>query len=366
MAKDYYKILGVEKNSSKDDIKKAFRTLAHKYHPDKKGGDEAKFKEVNEAYSILSDDKKRAEYDSYGRVFGNAGAGGAGQGGFQGGFGGFNGAGFDFSQFTGAGGAEGFDFGDILNDFFGGRATSKVRRGRDISIDVELSFEEAVFGVERKILIHKTAVCETCKGNGGAPGTEFVVCKTCNGRGKIKEVRGTFFGSFATERTCDTCHGKGKVPKEKCKTCYGTGVHKKEQEIKVKIPTGIENGEMIRLTGMGEAVSGGQPGDLYIKIHVRPHPVFKKEGHNLTMTLNIKLSEALLGGERIIKTLDGDIALKLPEHVSFGEILRVRSKGVPDEKGRRGDILIRINIELPKKLSKEGRRLVEGLKKEGI
>lgn len=161
MAKDYYKILGVEKNSSKDDIKKAFRTLAHKYHPDKKGGDEAKFKEVNEAYSILSDDKKRAEYDSYGRVFGNAGAGGAGQGGFQGGFGGFNGAGFDFSQFTGAGGAEGFDFGDILNDFFGGRATSKVRRGRDISIDVELSFEEAVFGVERKILIHKTAVCET-------------------------------------------------------------------------------------------------------------------------------------------------------------------------------------------------------------
>ena len=362
MAKDYYKILGVEKGASKDDIKKAFRTLAHKYHPDKKGGDEAKFKEVNEAYSILSDDKKRSEYDTYGQTFNGAGPGGFGGQGGQG-FGGF-----DFSQFTQNGaGFEGFDFGDVLNEFFGGRAgRGRARRGRDISIDIELSFEEAVFGVERKVLLNKTAACDTCKGSGGAPGTEFVTCATCNGKGKIREMRGTVFGSFATERVCETCQGQGKTPKEKCKTCKGAGVFKKEQEIKLKIPAGIDNGEMIRMTGMGEAISGGQAGDLYIKIHVRPHTVFKKDGQNLTMDLTVKLSDAILGGQYTIDTLDGAINVKIPEHVSFGEILRVRNQGVPDERGKRGDLLIRVKIELPKKLNKETKKLIEELRKEGI
>ena len=363
MPKDYYKILGVDKKTSKDEIKKAFRVLAHKYHPDKKGGDEAKFKEVNEAYSVLSDDRKRAEYDSYGRTFGSggpgAGQGGAGSGGFEG---------FDFSQFRNAAGSQGFDFGDIFSDFFAG-ATGRggqARRGRDISIDIELNFEDAVFGVERKILLNKTSTCETCSGNGGAPGTEFATCKTCNGKGKVREMRGTIFGSFSMEQICETCLGKGKVPKELCKECRGSGIIKKQHEIGVKIPAGIDDGEMIRLSGMGEAVSAGTAGDLYIKVHVRKHPLFRREGQNLVMDLLVKLSEALLGGERVIKTLDGDVTIRIPEHVSFAEILRIKGRGVPSERGRRGDILIRINIELPKKLSKESRRLIEELKREGL
>ena len=359
MSKDYYKILGVEKDASKENLKKAFHSLAHKYHPDKKGGDEAKFKEVNEAYSVLSDDKKRAQYDMYGSSFANGagGPGGAGAGGF---------GGFDFYQFTNAQGGQGFDFGDIFSDFFGGGRTAQSNRGRDISIDIELSFDESVFGVERKILLNKTSTCQTCSGNGGAPGTEHVTCKTCNGKGRIREVRGTIFGSFSTERVCETCTGRGKVPKEKCKTCHGAGLTKREHEISVKIPSGIEDGEMIRLTGMGEAVVQGVAGDLYIKIHVKRHPVFRKEGHNLLMDLHVKLSEALLGGEKSIRTLDGDISLKIPERVAFGEILRVKGKGVPSDKGKRGDLLIRIHIDFPGKISKEARKLIEGLKQEGI
>jgi molecular chaperone DnaJ len=357
MPKDYYKILGVDKSTPKDGIKKAFHSLAHKYHPDKKGGDEAKFKEVNEAYGVLSDDKKRAEYDTYGQVGGGMGGGQSGAGGF---------GGFDFSQFTNANGGQGFDFGDIFSDFFGGGRGAQAQRGRDISIDIELTFEEAIFGVERKILLNKTSVCQVCHGTGGAPNTEFTSCKTCNGKGKIREVRSTILGSFSTDRTCETCKGKGKVPKDKCKECHGAGIAKREHEISVKIPAGIENGEMIRLTGMGEAIAQGVAGDLYIKIHVRNHTTFRKQGHDLVMDLKIKLSEALLGGERTIKTLDGDIALKIPERVPFGEILRVKNKGVPNERGKRGDILIRIFIELPNKLSKESKKLIEELKKEGI
>lgn len=363
MAKDYYQILGVPKNASKDDVKKAFRTLAHKYHPDKKGGDEAKFKEVNEAYSVLSDDKKRQQYDTFGQAGPGAGFGGAGGAG-AGGFGGF-----DFSQFTqGGAGFEGFDFGDIISDFFGGGqgSRSRARRGRDISIDIELSFEEAVFGVERSVLLNKTSACDVCKGSGGAPSTQFDTCKTCNGKGKIRDVRNTILGAFATERVCETCLGTGKIPREKCKNCHGAGVIKKEQEIKLRVPAGIDNGEMVRMTGMGEAISGGQAGDLYIKIHVRPHATFKKEGHNLTMDMHVKLSEALLGAEHDLKTLDGSLKVKIPEHVGFGEIIRVRNQGVPDERGKRGDLLIRVIIDLPKKLSKEAKRMIEELKKEGM
>jgi molecular chaperone DnaJ len=356
MAKDYYKILGVDKSASKDDIKKAFRVLAHKYHPDKKGGDEAKFKEASEAYAVLFDDKKRAEYDAYGRVFSD--------GQRPGGSAGFDG--FDFSQFTQGGrGFEGFDFGDIFSDFFGGKS-SQSRRGRDISIDAELTFEESVFGVTRKILLNKMSPCDTCKGSGGAPGTEMVTCKTCSGKGRVREVRGTILGSFATERTCGECNGKGKIPKEKCKTCSGSGVTKRESEISVKIPSGIENGEMIRLTGGGEAISGGSPGDLYIKIHVKRHPEFRKEGYNLVADLKVKLSDALLGSDYTLKTLDGDVVVKIPAQVSFGEVLRIKGRGVPDQRGKRGDILVRIIIELPKSLSRDAKKKIEELKKEGI
>ncbi len=359
--KDYYETLGVDKSASQDDIKKAFRKLAHKYHPDKQGGDANRFKEVNEAYSVLSDDKKRAEYNAYGKTFNDAGGAGFNPGE---GFGGF-----DFSG-AGFGGAEGveFDLGDIFGQFFGGagRSQTRTKRGSDISIDIELTFQEAIFGVERKIILNKTSVCEVCTGSGAEPGTEVKTCPTCNGKGKIHETKNSFLGSFSTVRPCTTCNGLGKVPTHKCKKCHGAGVVKQQEEIAIKIPGGINDGEMIRLTGGGEAVAGGIAGDLYIKVHVKKHPTFRKEGANIVMDLNIKLTTALLGGEYSVDTLDGPITLKIPAGIEFNEILRIKGKGVPAEKNKRGDLLIKIHIQIPNKLSKGGAKLVEELKKEGI
>lgn len=353
MSKDYYKILGVEKNASKEDIKKAFRKLAHQYHPDKKDGDEVKFKEANEAYSVLSDDAKRQQYDT----FGSAGPG-------AGGFGGFGG--FDFSGFQQNGQGFEFDLGDIFGEFFGGGRGERARRGRDISVDIEISFREAIFGVDRKIHVTKTSKCTTCSGNGAKPGTGMKTCDTCNGKGKVQETKRSFIGTFSTVRSCTTCYGTGQVPKEKCVDCKGAGVLNRQQEITVKIPAGIENGEMIRLSGAGEAVSGGAPGDLYIKVHVEDHPVFVKEGQNILMDLDIKLSKALLGGEENIDTLDGEMTLKIPQGIAYGEVLRIKGKGVPSEKGKRGDLLVRINIDIPKRLSRNTEKLIEELKKEGL
>ncbi len=362
MSKNYYEILGVPKGASKEEIKKAFRKLAHQHHPDKKGGDDGKFKEVNEAYTVLSDDKKRAEYDTYGRVFSEGGGGG--NAGFDpnAGFGGF-----DFSQFTqGQGGFADFDLGDIFGDFFGGGRSERARRGRDISIDIEISFQESVFGIERKILLAKTSTCEICKGNGAEPGSKLETCSTCNGKGKIHEARRSFIGTFSTVKTCPACDGRGKVPTAKCHNCKGHGVLKQEQEIAVKIPPGLDDGEVVRLGGAGEALAGASAGDLYIKVRVKPHPLFKKEGTNLVTDLTIKLSTALLGGDYNLTTLDGDINLKIPAGVRFGEVLRVKGRGVPTDKNRRGDLLVRLHIELPAKLSKDAARLVEDLKKQGI
>ncbi|MCX6701973.1 MAG: molecular chaperone DnaJ [Candidatus Zambryskibacteria bacterium] len=364
MAKDYYQTLGVDKKAPKEEIKKAFRTLAHKYHPDKKTGDDAKFKEINEAYSVLSDDNKRAQYDQFGSAGPTSGFSGQGTGGF---------GDFDFSQFTqgGNGGFE-FDFGDLFGNAFGGSRRRQAKRGRDISIDIELSFEESVFGVERTVLLNKVSKCDVCDGTGAEKGSEMVKCATCNGKGQIREVKRTFFGQFETTNTCETCLGTGKVPKAKCQVCRGQGILKKESEIKVKIPAGIDNGEMIRLSGGGEAISGGQTGlpaqsgDLYIKIYVKKHPIFRKDGHNLIMDLNIKLTDALLGGEETVNTLDGAIKVKIPEGITHGEVLRIKGKGIPFDKHYRGDILIKLHISIPKKLSKEARRVIESLKKEGI
>jgi molecular chaperone DnaJ len=361
MANDYYKILGIDKNATKDDIKKAFRKLAHQYHPDKQGGNEAKFKEINEAYQILSDDGKRASYDTYGSAFPG------GQGGGEQGFGGF-----DFSGFQGFGGANQgfqgveFDLGDIFGDFFGGGGRGHVKRGRDISIDLEIPFAESVFGTERKVLISKTLVCDECRGTGGKPGAKMKKCETCNGQGKVHEAKKTMFGNFSTVRECSACSGKGEVPSEKCAKCRGAGAMKGQEEIRISIPAGISNGEVIRMSTKGEAMPGGVPGDLYVKIHCLPHAFLKRDGSNLFMNLDIKLSDALLGGEYPIETLDGKISVKIPEGVSHGEILRVRGKGVPMDKTHRGDFLIKLNIKLPKKLSRKARNLFEELKGEGI
>ena len=365
MSKNYYSILGVDKKAPKEEIKKAFRSLAHKYHPDKKSGDDVKFKEINEAYSILSDDQKRAQYDQFGSGFN--GAGPSGYGGNASGFGqGFDG--FDFSQFTqgGNGGFE-FDFGDLFGNAFGGNSRrAQAKRGRDISIDIELSFEDSVFGVERTVLLNKVSKCDVCGGSGAEVGSELITCNTCNGKGQIREVKKTFFGQFETTATCEVCRGTGKTPKVRCHACRGAGILKKESEIKVKTPAGIDNGEMMRLTGGGEAVSLGTTGDLYIKIYIKKHAVFRKEGHNLVMDMSVKLTDALLGGEQTVPTLDGDIKVRIPEGITHGEILRIKGRGVPMERGHRGDILIKLHITIPKKLSKEAKKAVEALKKEGV
>ena len=296
--KDYYKILGVNRDASEEEIKKAFRKLAHVHHPDKSGGNESKFKEASEAYTVLSDKKKRAQYDAFGTS-------GAGTGGFQGGTGfdpsGFsaNMGGFDFSGFGNVGFDTG-DLGDILSSIFGGR---RVRRGRDIAVDIELSFQESVFGAERKVVIN----------------SKFV----------------------------------------------------KQKEVSIGVPPGIDDGQMIRLNGQGEILEGGVPGDLYVKVHVRKHPYLRKEGYNLIMDLEIKLTEALLGEEKIIHTLDGEITLKISAGTKHGSILRVKGKGVPHnasarQSGGRGDLYIRISIQIPEKLSKEAHKVVEELKKLGL
>jgi len=354
--KDYYQILGVEKSASEDDIKKAFRKLAQKYHPDKKGGDEAKFKEASEAYAVLSDKKKRAEYDAYGKTFAGGGTGGAG--------------GFDFSNF--AQGFEGFsqngaefDIGDIFGEFFGGGRTT-TRRGRDISIDIELPFRDAIFGTERRVLIAKTSTCDTCNGSGAAKGSKMITCSACNGKGEMREARNTFFGTFTSARACPRCRGRGEIPEKLCETCRGEGVAKREEEIRVSVPAGVSDGEMIRMPRMGEAVSGGQQGDLYVKLHIQQDKQFSREGNNLITALPIKLTDALLGGEYRIRTLEGEEALSVPAGVNNGEVLRIRGKGVPYGRGTRGDLLVRIDVEFPKKLSRSARELVEKLRGEGL
>ncbi len=355
MSKDYYEVLGIDRKASKDDIKKAFRKLAHKYHPDKSGGDESKFKEVSEAYAILSDDKKRAEYDAYGRVF----SGGHAQGqGFEG---------FDFSQFNESGGM-GFDI--DLNDIFGGFSDMfggrRTRRGRDISIDIELTFKESIFGLTRKVLITKDSECATCNGSGQEPGSKTKTCATCNGKGQVVESRRSPFGVFSVSSTCGTCKGRKVVPEKPCTVCRGAGVHRREEEITIVIPAGIDNGQVIRMGGLGESIQGGSPGDLYVKVHVRTDSKFRKEGMNLVTDLPIKISDALLGGEYALETLDGTVSVKVPPLRSVDEILRMKGRGVPHDRGKRGDLLIRVKVEFPQKLSREAKELLDKLKREGI
>lgn len=355
MQKDYYQILGLQKGASKEEVKKAFRKLAAKYHPDKKTGDEAKYKEITEAYAVLGDDKKKAEYDTYGQAFSGAG-GGAGAG-----FGGF-----DFSQFQQGFNGQGFEFdlNDLFQGFgFGGGA--RAQRGHDISIDINLSFKESIFGVTRSVLLTKQNTCDTCSGSGAKPGTKLKTCTTCNGNGRVRETRQSIMGSFSTVRECHDCRGTGEIPEERCEVCRGAGVVRNQSQITIKVPAGIQNGEVIRMTGQGEAISGGQPGDLYIKVHVEGHPSITREGNNLYTKLSIKLTDALLGGVYTVETLEGKTELKIPAGIAHGELIRIKGKGVPSDRGA-GDFLVRISIETPKKLSRKAEQLVEQLREEGL
>ncbi len=364
--KDYYQILGIQKGASDADVKSAFRKLAQKYHPDKKEGDEAKFKEVSEAYSVLSDKKKRAEYDTYGKTF----AGGGPQ---QGGFGGFDFSNFSTGSSFGGQGFNGqgfngqsfeFDLGDMFGEFFGGGRAQ--RRGRDISVDIELTFKESIFGVERRLLISKLGTCDICSGTGAKPGTKLMTCPTCNGKGQIQESRSSFFGTFTTSVICGKCAGRGQVPETACATCRGEGVLKKDEEILINVPAGVSDGEMVRMTGRGEALAGGQAGDLYIKLHVKQDPRFSRDGANILVSLPVKLTDALVGATYRVPTLEGDTVIEIPAGIVHGETIRVKGEGVPTSRGSRGDLIVRIDIQFPKKLSKSAKELIEKLRNEGI
>lgn len=360
MAKDYYNILGVDKNASKEEIKKAFHKLALKYHPDKNNGDDKKFKELNEAYQVLSDEGKRSSYDRFGTADNFQGFGSNQGGGF---------GGFDFTG-SGNGGVE-FDMGDIgdiFGDFFGGSMGRKqnTRKGRDLSTEINLSFEDSIFGTNHKINITKQSVCESCDGSGGKSGTKMNTCKTCNGQGQVREIKRSILGSFSTVKTCSTCLGSGQIPSEKCHNCGGDGIRRKNQDIEIKIPAGINNGETLRVRGGGEAVQGGPSGDLYVRVSVSPHKVYKRDGLNLILNLEIKLSEALLGMTYNLKTLEGDnLEIKIPDKTNNGDLLRVRGKGVPSSHGR-GDIIIHISVKMPTKISSKMKDLILKMREEGL
>jgi len=350
--KDYYEVLGIDRNASKDEIKRAYHRLAHKFHPDKKGGDEQKFKEVNEAYQVLSNEQKRKQYDQFGNVSGTGQGPGT--------------AGWDFSGFRGF---DDVEVGDIFETFFGQggfRSGGGRRRGRDISIDIDVPFQEAVFGTERRVLIRKHAVCDECGGTGAEKGTSEISCTACHGAGTVRDTKRSFFGTFTQIVECARCHGRGKVPERKCSMCKGERVFPKSEEIHIVVPAGIENGEVVRIAEKGEAARDADPGDLYVKIRVLPHPRFRRSKNDLLMRLEIPLSEALLGGSQEVETLDGKIRVKIPQGVHDGEVLKVHAKGVPRDDGSRGDLLIEVKIKMPKKISSTLKALIEELKKEGL
>lgn len=360
MAQDYYAILGVDKGASDDEIKKAYRKLAHKYHPDKKGGDEAKFKEINSAYQVLSDKQKRAQYDQFGQTF--DGAGGGPSGGFGGfdpnQFGGQNG-GFEFNF----GGGEGF--GDIFSDIFGGGGGRGGRsRGRDIQVEMEISFEEVITGVQKEIKLYKSIVCKKCDGNGGEPGSKEETCKTCNGSGKIHKTMQTMLGNIAQTVVCNDCKGKGKTFDKKCGQCGGDGRHKEEVVEMIDVPAGIHHGQTLAASGKGEAGENGAPsGDLLVTIAVASDDRFERDGDNIRSEVHVSFAQAALGDKIDVETVEGSVKMKVPAGTQSGEIYRIRSKGVPKLRGfGRGDHLVKVIVDVPTKLSRKEKKLIEGLR----
>jgi len=361
MAKDYYKILGVSKNTSDDEIKKSYRKLAHKYHPDKTGGNEVKFKEINEAYQVLSDKTKRQQYDQFGQTFNQAGGGG--------GFGGFDFNGFQkgFGNFEF--GSENFE--DIFSDIFGGnfgRRKARAKSGQDIQVDVEISFEEMVKGAERTLNLYKRTKCNVCQGTGGEPWTKEETCSICHGSGKIRKTSRSFFGTFSQVMICPNCDGKGKIYSKKCHQCGGDGLVKMNQEINVRIPAGIQNGQTISLPNQGEVGDiGASSGDLYVNVHVLSHDKFKREQDNIISSEEISFSQAVLGGKTEVETIEGGIKMKVPPGTQSGEIFRIKEKGVPHlQKRGRGDHLIKIVVKIPKNMSRDQRELVDRMKDLGM
>lgn len=342
--RDYYEVLEVHKNASETEIKKAYRKMAIQFHPDKNPGDKAaedKFKEVSEAYEVLSDAEKRAQYDR----FGHAGVSGAG----------FGGGGFGF----GAGTPFGDIFSDIFGDVFGGgtRQRGRGRRGDDLQYTLDISFEEAANGIEKKIDVPYAKRCETCNGSGAKPGTEPKTCPTCRGAGQVRFQQ----GFFSVSRTCNHCNGEGKILDNPCTTCRGSGSVKDTKTLSVKVPPGVETGNRLKLTGEGgQGTRGGSNGDLYVLINVREHPIFSREGNDVVCETPISFTQAALGAEIEIPTLDGKVSLKIPEGTQSGKIFRLRGKGIPVLQGYgRGDQLVVVRVETPTNLNRQQRELLE-------
>lgn len=355
--RDYYEVLGVSKDASADEIKKAFRKAAVKHHPDKEGGDEVKFKEVNEAYEVLKDAQKRQRYDQ----FGHAGVGGAsGGGGYSGspfeGFGGFNGQNIHFD--FGDGG-----LGDIFSQFFGGGSSGQRRgpkKGRDVEAYLDLTFEEAVFGVEEKITLDMDDECSHCKGDGVEPGHSMKTCPTCQGAGQQTKVMNTMFGAIQQAVTCSTCQGRGQVPEKSCTVCRGKGTERRKQTITLKVPAGIDDGATIRLSGRGEAVGQGERGDLYIHIRVKAHKHFTREGNIILSEEHIGMVEAALGTEIDIATVDGKVKMKVPAGTQSGTDFKLSDHGVPNLRdGGRGPHIVTITVDIPKRLNKKQKDLLK-------
>lgn len=344
--KDYYDVLGVNKDASAEDIKKAYRKLAMKYHPDRNPDNpkaEEQFKEAKEAYEVLTDDQKRAAYDQYGHAGVDPSMGG-GAGGF--GAGGFSDA-----------------FGDIFGDIFGGAGGTRsggqrnnVYRGADLRYNMEISLEEAAKGTETKIRIPVQSTCETCKGTGAKPGTQPVTCTTCGGHGQVRMQQ----GFFSVQQTCPKCHGSGKMVKDPCTSCHGAGRVKQNKTLSIKVPAGVDEGDRIRLSGEGEAgVNGGPTGDLYVVIHLKEHEIFKREGGNLHCEMPIGFATAALGGEIEVPTLEGSAKMKVPSETQTGAIFRLRGKGIkPLRQSEPGDLLVHVLVETPVKLTDKQKELL--------
>lgn len=341
--KDYYEVLGLEKGASADEIKSAFRKLAIKYHPDKNQGNkeaEEKFKEINEAYQVLSDPDKKAQYDQFGTAD-------------------FNGAGFGEGGFGGFGGFEDFDLGDIFGSFFGGGGGGRRRngpeKGRDIEYSIQLTFQEAIFGVKKTINITRDETCETCHGTGAKPGTSPKTCDKCGGSGQIKYQRSTPIGNFVSTSTCDKCGGKGKINTDPCRDCHGSGKQRKRKEITVNIPAGVDTGNVIPIRGNGEAGNNGGPaGDLYINIRVLPDLKFKRKGSDIYVDTHISFAKAALGAEITVSTVDGDVKYTVPPGTQSGTIFRLRGKGVPKiNSHNRGDQFVTVIVDVPKNLNEK-------------
>lgn len=355
--RDYYEVLGIGKSASADEIKKAFRRAAVEHHPDR-GGDEEKFKEINEAYEILKDPSKRQRYDQ----FGHAGVGGSSAGGnpFDG-FGGFGGQGqnvhFDFGD---------LGLGDIFENFFGGGQSNgrqRQTRGNDVETRVEVTFEQAIFGTDVELRLNLEDECEHCKGKTVEPGYELKVCATCKGAGQVMSVAKTIFGNIQQASICPTCSGRGKVPEKDCTVCAGRGTQKKTQKVMLKVPAGIDDGATIRLREHGEAVANGPKGDLYVNVRVKPHKKFTREGDLVLSEEHISMINAALGTEIDVDTVDGGIKMKIPAGTQSGTDFKLSNHGVPHlRSSSRGSHIVTIVVDTPTKLSKQQKELLEQFK----